>query len=377
MTDTAPADNEEGTVEEDTPSPAKSTSIGVRALAGVIVVLLILHLIADRVTPYSDQGRIHANVIGIAPEVGGLLTSVDVRNNQPVRRGDLLFTIERDLYEIAARKARADISAVQRELAASDAGIRAAQAGVEAARAGLMRSEQDAARSERIHAEDAGAISMRRLEFSRASLIESRAKLSASLAQLDQARQARGLPGEENDRLIAARSALAKAERDLSRTRVLAPSAGIVTDLKAEAGQFAAPGSPVMTFIAIHDGWVTVDMTENNLGRMKVGDPADVVLDVNPGSVISGRVRSIGMGVATGAKTTPGVLPDVQNSRDWLRQSQRFPVIIEFDKGELASLPGVREGGQAEAIVYTGDNPLLNLLGATHIRLMSWLSFAY
>lgn len=374
MTDNAPAAGDKAAA---APSPATSTRIGALALVLVIAVLLVVHLLGDRATPYSDQGRVHANVIGIAPEVGGLLTAVAVRNNQLVRKGDVLFTVERDLYELAARKAQADISAVNRELAASDAGIRAAQAGVEAARAGLLRSEQDAARSERIHDEDPGAISMRRLEFSRASLTESRAKLTVALAQLDQARQARGQAGESNDRLIAARSALAKAQRDLTRTRIVAPSDGIVTDLKAEVGQFAAPGSPVMTFIAIRDGWVTVDMTENNLGQMKVGDPADVVLDVIPGSVITGRVRSIGVGVATGPKTTPGTLPDVQNSRDWLRQSQRFPVIIEFDKGTLASLPGVREGGQAEAIVYTGSNPVLNLIGKIKIRLMSWLSYAY
>jgi multidrug resistance efflux pump len=377
MTEAADVVREEAPAKDAALSPAKGVNVGVLALIAIIAVLLSLHLIGDRATPYSDQGRVHANVIGIAPEVGGLLTSVNVRSNQTVRRGDVLFAVDPELYEIAVRKARADISAVERDLAASEAGIRAASAGVEAAQAGLLRSEQDAARSERIHAEDAGAISMRRLEFSRASLIESRAKLEVSLAQLDQARQARGIIGENNDRLIAARSALAKAERDLARTRIVAPSDGIVTDLRAEAGQFAAPGSPVMTFIALHDGWVAVDMTENNLGRMKVGDRADVVLDVNPGTVIAGRVRSIGVGVSTGAKSSPGALPEIQNSRDWLRQSQRFPVIIEFEKGILASQPGVREGGQAEAVVYTGDNPLLNLLGSIRIRLMSWLSYAY
>lgn len=358
-------------------SATKGTRIGVAALALLILLLLILHLIGDRHTPYSDQGRVHANVIGIASEVGGLVTSVNVRNNQRVSRGQPLFTVDRELYEIAVRKARADIGAVSRELAAADAGIQAAQAGVEAARAGLLRSQQDAARSERIYAEDQGAISMRRLEFSRASLSESRAKLSVALAQLEQARQARGSVGQDNDRIIAAQSALAKAERDLARTSVTAPSDGLVTDLRAETGQFAAPGAPVMTFIAIHDGWVTVDMTENNLGNIKVGNPAEIVLDAHPGRILEGRVRSIGLGVATGAKTQPGMLPEIQNSRDWLRQSQRFPVIIEFEKGQLKKLSGIREGGQAEAVIYTGDNLLLNFIGSIYIRLMSLFSYAY
>jgi len=96
-----------------------------------------------------------------------------------------------------------------------------------------------------------------------------------------------------------------------------------------------------------------------------------------PGRVIRGKVRSIGYGVSSGAKAAPGTLPDVQSSRDWLRQAQRFPVLIEFEKGELGRVPGVREGGQAEALVYTGDNPVLNALGSLYIRGMSMLSYAY
>jgi multidrug resistance efflux pump len=362
---------------DEAPPAAKSTRIGVLALAGVILTLLVLHLVGDRITPYSSQGRVHANVVAIAPEVAGPITKVHVRNNQLVRRGDALFSLARDNYEIAASKARADISAVGRDLAASDAGIVQAQAGVDAARAGLLRSEQDAMRSERIYAEDNGAISIRRLELARANLAESRAKLVSAQAQLEQARQARGDLGADNDRLIAAQSALAKAELDLKRTTVTAPGDGLITDLKADVGQVVGAGNPAMTFISIGDGWVTVDMTENNLGNMKPGDAADVAFDVLPGQVIRGKVRSIGYGVSSGAKAPPGGLPDVQSSRDWLRQAQRFPVLIEFEEGELARVPGVREGGQAEALVYTGDNPLLNFLGGLYIRGMSLLSYAY
>ncbi len=362
------------------PAPAtaaRSTRLAVFALGGIIVLLLALHLVGDRLTPYSSQGRVHANVVAIAPESAGPITRDQVRNNQLVRRGDALFSIARDSYDIAAGKARADISAVGRDLAASDAGIVLAQAGVDAARAGLLRAEQDAARSERIHAEDSGAISVRRLELARASLAESRAQLVSAEARREQSRQARGQSGADNDRLIAAQSDLAKAELDLQRTTVRAPGAGLITDLRVDVGQVAGAGSPVMTFISFSDGWVTVDMTENNLGNMQPGDAADVVFDVVPGRVLRGRVRSIGYGVSAGPKTAPGGLPDVQSSRDWLRQAQRFPVIIELDRAELARIPGLREGGQAEALVYTGAHPVMNTLGALYIRGMSLLSYAY
>jgi multidrug resistance efflux pump len=356
---------------------ARTTRIGALALFGLIVLLLVIHLVADRFTPYSNQGRMHAFVVGVAPEVGGLIDRVAVRNNQVVRRGDLLFTLSPAQYDISAQKARADITSVGRELAAADAGIRGASANLAAARAALLRAQQDASRTERIYKEDPGAISVRRVEMARATLAENAARVTAAVAQLEQARQARGAAGEENDRLIAARSALQQAELDVRRTRVVAPADGLITDLKADVGQFAGPGTPVMTFIALHEGWVAIDMTENNLGHMKPGDRAEVLFDVEPGKVIPGRVRSIGYGVATGQKDAPGTLPTVENSRDWLRQAQRFPVVIEFDRAQLERINGLRAGGQAAAIVYTGDHPILNALGWLYIRLMGLLSYAY
>ena len=168
-----------------------------------------------------------------------------------------------------------------------------------------------------------------------------------------------------------------KAELDLRHTRVLAPARGIVTDLRVDVGHFVQPGAPVMTLIAMHDLWISADITENNLGNIHPGDEAAIVLDVMPGEVLKGRVRSLGGGVGSGQQSPPGSLPTVQNSRDWLRQAQRIPVAIEFDPSEVQRLRGVRVGGQAEVLVYTSGNPLMNLLGAIYIRVVSWLTYLY
>ena len=120
-----------------------------------------------------------------------------------------------------------------------------------------------------------------------------------------------------------------------------------------------------------------VDLTENNLGNVDAGDEVAIVLDVWPGEVFKGRVRSVGSGVSSGKQTSPGALPTIENSRDWLRQAQRFPVAVEFDPAEGKRLPDIRIGGQAEVLVYTGEHPLMNFLGAGYIRLMSLLSYLY
>jgi multidrug resistance efflux pump len=90
-----------------------------------------------------------------------------------------------------------------------------------------------------------------------------------------------------------------------------------------------------MTLIAIQDIWITADLTENNLGHVEPGTPVAIVLDALPGKVLEGKVRSIGYGVSTGQSPPPGSLPTVQNSRDWLRPAQRFPVIVDIDPGQL------------------------------------------
>ena len=132
-----------------------------------------------------------------------------------------------------------------------------------------------------------------------------------------------------------------------------------------------------MTLIATHDLWITADMTENNLGHIDVGDEAAIVLDVLPGSVLSGRVRSVGRGVDSGQPSSSGSLPTVQNNRDWLRQAQRIPVSIEFDQDEIPRLTVARVGGQAEVLVYATGNAVMNLLGAIYIRVASWLTYLY
>ena len=119
-------------------------------------------------------------------------------------------------------------------------------------------------------------------------------------------------------------------------------------------------------------------MTENNLGHIKAGNAVDLVLDVWPGKTLRGRVRSITYGV-TGAESTskPGTLPTVQNARDWLRNAQRFPVLIDFEDPAEAARLGARVGSQVSVLVHTGGHPVLDALG----RVLNWfsaiLSYAY
>jgi multidrug resistance efflux pump len=350
---------------------------GAVIVAALIVISLGLYLVGDRLTPCTSQARIQAFVVPVAAEASGKVVTVHIRDNHEVQRGQPLFDIDPLPYQLAIQGAQAAYDLARDTVEASHAGVEGARASLKVAEANRNMAERDADRQERLYREDPGAISVRRLEIAQATRDESRSKVRAAEAELRMALEAAGEAGEANAQVEGARAALDKARLDLTNTRVLAPARGTVTDLRTDVGHFVQAGAPVMTLVADHDLWISADMTENNLGHIDVGDEAAIVLDVLPGRVLKGRVRSIGRGVESGQPSQSGSLPTVQNDRDWLRQAQRIPVSIEFDADEDPRLKGARVGGQAEVLVYAGDNPLMNLLGAIYIRVSSWLSYLY
>jgi multidrug resistance efflux pump len=360
------------------PAPAAEPSgKAIRWVVGLIAVSLIWYLLADRFTPYTQQARVQAYVVPVAAEVSGRVTRVLMHNNQEVKAGDVLFEIDGEQYRIAVDRARADLESTRRQIGASTAGIDSARASLRASIANEVKARQDSDRLERLYREDEGTVSLRRLEVARATHEQAQSQVAAARAEVERAREQQGGSDVENAQLRSAAAALEKAELDLANTRVRARSAGVITDLRTEVGQFAAAGNPVMTLIGIRDVWVSADMTENNLGRLRPGTPVAIALDALPGEIFEGRIGSIGYGVSVGQSTPPGSLPTVQNSRDWLRPAQRFPVIVEFTNGERSRLHDIRVGGQAEVMAFPSPGNPLNLPGRAFLRVMSWLSYLY
>ena len=333
--------------------------------------LLAWYMAADRYTPFTTQARVNAFVVPIAPQVAGEILTVDVRTNQIVKKGQLLAQIDPARYELAVAAAEAQLALTEQNLKVSSSTVDAAKASLDAAKAALVRATQNEARLKRIEADVPGAISQRLLETATASRSEAEAQLAAAKANLQKAVEALGPRNDSNPELLAAHAALDKAKLDLQYTRLVAPNDGLVTDLRVDVGNFAATGQPLMTFVAVHQMWVEANLTENNIGHIKPGNAVDLVLDVWPDKVLRGHVRNITYGV-TGAESTskPGGLPTVQNARDWLRNAQRFPVLIDFENPDEATQLGARVGSQVSVLVYTGKHPILNAFG----RFLSWLS---
>ena len=362
------------------PATDKSVKKGLLAVVSLIVLTLSWYLFAERFTPYTTQARLEGYIVGVAPQVSGVVREIWVSNNQSVEIGQKLFQIDPTQYEIALAKANSNLESAQRQIDSGNAAVDAARANLVAAKANQQKAEKDAVRLGRLYKGDPGTVSLRRLEVSHASRDQARAGVTGAMAKIEQAIEQKGGDDDSNNGILkSARAAVDKAELDVSRTVVRASTKGLITDLRSDIGLFAATGSPVVTLISLNDLWVSAQFKENNLGHLRRGSPVEILFDALPGKVFEGKVRSVGYGVGSGqASPQPGTLPIINNNRDWLRQSQRFPVIVTFDP--LASDEMTRQlriGGQASVIVYTQGDGFLKTLGRAYMRFMSIMSYAY
>jgi multidrug resistance efflux pump len=372
MTEQDTANNKKPKKTKREKDPVRTWTLRLIVLA---VIILCCYLVFDRLTPYSSQARVHALVVPVAAEVSGVVIDVLVGTNQAVKAGDVLLRVDPTQYQLAVDSAEASLATARESTSASEAGIPGAEANVRSAEANLVQARQDTARLRQIKSQDPGAISDRRVEAADASLIVAEQRLAAAQASLEQAVLNVGETGDQNSRILQAKAALEQARVNLERTEVRAPTNGVVTDVRVDRGNFAGAGAPQMTFVSTEDVWVQADFTENNLGHVEAGDKAGVIFDVFPGRVFQGNVRDLSFGVAVDSAPL-GSLPTVQNNRQWLRDAQRFPVVVGFqmEPGEQRKL---RVGAQASVIVYASDSFVLNSLGRLYLRVASLLSYAY
>ena len=338
------------------------------------VLLFVWHMLSDSYTPYSSNGRVEAFIVPIAPQVSGELTDVYVNNNQVVGEQQNLAIVDPAKYQLAVRRAQAELQQASQSSSADVNSVATAQAKVAEAEANLRNAEIKGRRIIKLSKQ--GAASVSRADDARASIESKKARLASARSELEKTKNNLGATGRDNARIRSALTSLETAELDLHRTTIRAPSDGIITNLAVDIGHYAAAGTPIMTFISTKDIWVQADMRENCLRHIKAGDAVEMVLDAAPGQIFSGKVMSVGYGVSDNSSNTLGGLATVQVSAGWLRQAQYFPVLIHFDNLESAS-GFLRAGGQVNTIIYTGDRFVLNSLGRLYIRLISLLSYLY
>lgn len=347
-----------------------------RILLVVAVLLFIWYVWADRVAPWTDQARVDGFVVPITPKVSGKVKKVYVVHDQEVVAGDPLVKIDPREYELAVQRAEASLETAGQETGADIAAVAAAEASLAEARAQRLKAEQDQERIERIFAQEPGATSKGARDQVRATRESAQAKEENALAELEKAKQRLGKSHEDSPRIRDALAVLEQARINLAETKIYAPSTGGISNLEVDVGQYAKKGVPIMTFIAFSKVWVEAYLRENSLDNIKSGDPVDILLDVAPGRVFKGSVVSVGYAVQKPTNDKAGGLVNVTGNSGWLRDAQRFPVVIQFDGEDAVGYKYM--GGQADVQIYTKQsNALLNGLGWLWIRFMGLMSYVY
>jgi membrane fusion protein (multidrug efflux system) len=299
----------------------------------------------------TDNANVRQSRVLVSAETPGRIVEVDIAENAPVKKGDVLFRIDPDPYKIALAQAEATLSAArlnveqlraaysqavaQERMGATEVAYQKTQLDrqTELAQKGInTKSELDTARHDLAKAEDEHQAAMQAVASAEAAI--------------------GGNPDIETDKHPAVLEAIAardKAAWSLEQTTVHAPADGVISQSTAfKTGLYVAAGTPLFSLVETGDTWVEANFKETQLTSMKVGQEADVVLDTYPGHKFKAVIDSIGAG--TGAEFS--LLPAQNATGNWVKVTQRIPVRIKVEDDD-AALP-LRTGMSATVSVDTG-----------------------
>ncbi|WP_122662150.1 efflux RND transporter periplasmic adaptor subunit [Pseudomonas viridiflava] len=234
-------------------------------------------------TPWTRDGRVRADIINVAADVSGTVVDVPVRDNQRVKKGDLLMQIDPEHYEVAVKQAQA-----------------------------LVASRKATWEMRKVNAK-------RRADMDNLVISTESRDDASNIAVSAQADYQLALAGLE------------AAELNLRRTRVLAAVDGYVTNLNVHRGDYARIGEAKMAVVDMNSFWVYGFFEETKLPHIRVGDPADMQL--MSGQLLKGHVESIARGIYD--RDNPEsreLLADVNPTFNWVRLAQRVPVRIHLDE---------------------------------------------
>lgn len=285
----------------------------------------------------TDNAYVQQNKVSVSPDVAGRIASVAVRDNQLVKAGDALFTIDPEPYSIALAQADAALASARVNVDQLRVAHSIALAKLQAAKDALEIRQKEWDRTSNLR--EQGITAESSLDDSRLALQQ--AQSNVALEEQDVANSVAALGGNPDiatDDHPAVRAALAareSAQRNLSKTTVLAPADGIVAQVGSlNVGQFVNTGSTIATLVETGAVWVEANFKETQLTTLHSGLPVEISVDAFPGKKLSGHIDSIG--AATGAEFA--LIPAQNATGNWVKVTQRVPVKIMVDSTDGEAL---------------------------------------
>jgi membrane fusion protein, multidrug efflux system len=325
--------------------------------------------IVGRFIQSTDDAYLQADSVTVAPKVSGYVTDVYVGDNAAVKAGDPLVRLDRRQYQAALDQATATIDARKADIQRAQAGIQQQKAAIEQAKAQLQVAQINAR-----HTQDevrrygplatTGAESGDQLSILITNRDQAKATLAADQAALDQ-EQAKitdlnAQIAQAQAQLEAAQASAKQSQLDLQDTLIRSSLTGRVGDRTVRVGQYAQPGTRLMTVVPVQSVYLTANFKETQIGRMRAGQSASIHVDALPDADLHGVVDSF----APGTGSEFALLPPENATGNFTKIVQRVPVRIRIDTDEQTRkllVPGLsvtvdvdtRSAGHAQ---QAGDN---------------------
>lgn len=304
---------------------------------GILIVLaaIVLGLYVTRqyyVFPRTDDAYVRANVVGIAAHVSGPIVQMPIADNQHLKQGELLFVVDPRPYQSAVDKAEADLALTNLQIKALEDTVRSASSREAQLQAQLAYDKQYLDRIEPLL--NRHFVTANDVFNARSRLEADNAGVSSAHSEFSKAQNDLGQYGNINARRKAAEAALYDAKLNLEYCYVRAPFDSYVTNLNITIGQYANEGREVLSLVDNRTWYVLANFRENFLGHIRPGMSAEVYLLSYPNRRFRGRVQGVGWALYQGNGATVQGLPQVEETLNWVRLSQRFPVRVLLENAD-------------------------------------------
>ena len=336
-------------------------------IGGVVVVAaaaLTFWLMSDRYIS-SDDSYVQAATLMVSTDVSGLVKTVDVREGQAVKKGQVLFTLDPHPFQIALDNAKAQLAQVDQTVAATKADYQSMLSSAQAQQAQVVLDQRNYERYAALL--KSNAIAPATYDQARLTLATAQAQL-VSLQQTAQTQLAKlnGNPNiatEQTPQYQQMKAAVDEAQRQLDHATVRAPFDGVVAEVDSlQPGTLVISAMSAFTttsavgLVGTDNVWVESHMKETDLTHVRVGDPVSITIDTYPGRTWTGHVQA----VSAASGSTFSALPSENASGNWVKVTQRIPVRIAIDrkKGD----PVLSAGMSAVVDIDTGHRLWYRLL---------------
>jgi membrane fusion protein, multidrug efflux system len=328
------------------PSSAGATGYRRRVLLVLssIVLALALYWASGYFVAYTDDAYVTSDFVNVAPYVSGRIVSVNIVDNQAVRKGELLATIDPTPFQLALNEKEAKKTEAEAQLAVDRDVIAATQA-----------QRDDAAAKERLAGDDvrratpltsAGFYSRQGLDTLTAKEQEAKAALAEAESAIAKAQQTLAL---HQATVAAINAEIAYLQWQVEQTKLLAPTDGTVTQLTLRVGDQAVENKPLIGLVDALAWRIYANYKESVIRHMKVGHTAWVWLDAYPWQFHRASIQGIARGISR-EQTDRKLLPYVAPTTDWIRLERRFPVTLVLQ--DLRPDITLHMGADARAIIF-------------------------